>query len=348
LLVIARETTAATAQRTMASENGIRLLPPSPPIDSIVRAAPNIVYGIVSFEFDPGGVAREYDVAACAITPEGRAALPSAVSAAEAANTTRDAASAKTELRRRLGPLQAACVAGNLAHLPRPSPIGYHLAVGPDHERALSEGERMGAAPVHRNWRQADVCGQGRPSAQWIPADELLGARPQTEARALADFVCGAIVVIGGSTSLQPDVHLSPYGLMDGAMILANAARGRLIAAEMPAPLGRAFHILFQIVSVMLTVWLIHLAFKWIAWMRARLERNRGRHEGGALTFWRLGRVATHPIALGWLAPICIFFAGAAFTVMTLQFGLWSTLSVPAFSAALAETMIEWDAEMEA
>ena len=105
--------------------------------------------------------------------------VPSAVSAILAASETQNAAEAKRRLARDMAPYARACAVGDLEALPEPPAINYHIAVGPGYGRA-GGASRVGAAPVADNWPDARLCGRGRASASWVPADDFLAASEQT------------------------------------------------------------------------------------------------------------------------------------------------------------------------
>ena len=353
-LVLARETVPAAPERNAgraalaAHARPLVQLPPAPRYDDIVRLSPNIAYAIVSFQVDPRGVVREYNQAVCAVTPNGLGLVPSAVWAVVAATETANAAAAKVGLAAALEANSAHCASFAPLWAPPSAAVNYHLAVGPGYDAEEAGQARLAAVPVRDGWAWRSVCGVGRPSASWSPADELLTASARATEASIADLLCGSILVIGGNTSLQPDAYWSPYGRMDGAMVLSNAVRGRLVTGNTSEPWRRNLHLVFQIGMVLLTVLLVRIVFQYVGHVRRNLNRSRGSRSGLSNFIWGVGIVAVHPVTLNWLAPIVLFVFGAIVTVLTLNFGFWGMVTFPAFAASLAECIFEWEADLAA
>jgi hypothetical protein len=338
LLVLAREVAPISAQDDETNPSGLRQLPPTA-FDDIVQPSPNIVYSIVSQNVDPSGMAREYDQVACAIAPDGRRAIPSAVWAVEAAALADTGAMAKKQLAARTAQVTAACRSGG--PIPVAEEISYHLDVGPSADGSGGGATRLSAAPVTKGWRDYKSCG-APPSAAWVPAEEFQRA---AHGSALKDFLCGQIVFIGGNNVLQADTYRSPYGPMDGALVLANAARGRLITGDVSSAEYHYARLGVQILLILITVNLIRHAFMAIGKIRSHLHRIEIENLGIKSFFVGCGRLIVHPVTINWAAPLVIFFLGAIVTALALQFNL-IFISMPAFAAASSETIFEFESDL--
>src|SRR5262249_5516177 len=116
-------------------------------------------------------------------------------------------------------------------------PINYHLSLP-------SEASRVAPPSVALRPSAARRCNRtSAPAVTTLHAMDVLGAIDSGSPS--KEMFCGAVVVVGSSNSeIARDDHLTPYGLMPGAFILANGARGLDLAGPLsrfPYGLGLAF-----------------------------------------------------------------------------------------------------------
>ena len=156
---------------------------------------------------------------------------------------------------------------------------------------------------------------------------------------------CGALVIIGGNTSLQSDTHLSPYGDMDGAVVLANAIHGRLIAGDGADPTTRSWRLFIQIALVLFTVIVVRGILPRPHPCATNMEAQR--LASGHRPQFDVAGFLLHPLTITALSPVLMFLLGAAFTFIALRFNVWGVLSASAIVAALSEFFFELDAEAD-
>jgi len=237
-----------------------------------------------------------------------------------------DAALATARCDRPNAPLVVGVPGDDLIFNAQNGPIHYHLGLTKTADGAWVSARwrstPLRPAPAARcNQTAAPVAGLLRVSDIFAGIDA---------GGASAGLVCGAMVVVGSTSTITRDVHPSPYGDMPGAFILANAARGLDIAG----PLRRYPYLagLAVVGGVCAIVFLAHEGIH--RWSQAILRR-RPRTRRGAAFRWTVKKL-THPLTLSILITNLLFLVGMAATFVMIKDGYWGVFAASVLAASLS------------
>lgn len=238
-------------------------------LDEIVRASPNIAWGDVGAYADHDGIIREQVFWTCHQPGDGRDAviIPSASLFVWARHHSPSPAAAVTAVERMFDSQQGLCEPDARIHFAafsdeyrfhRSGLIEYRTTI----DAMLDDtGERVRYAPdglprlMTLGFCEVDPGACGRPA----------------QAPELGHLVAGRLVLVSVSNDFSGDDHLTPVGMMPGAVILANAGRA-LINTGPP----RAAHWTTElgvIGCVLLVIWTV-----WATFERLNKRAQRIRH----------------------------------------------------------------------
>lgn len=215
-------------------------------------------------------------------------------------------------------------------------PINYHMSVATG--GAPAEGAQLLRPTATLRTHAAHDCGAtGAPVAMVVNAmDVLVGADSGAASNAL---FCGAIVVIGSSyTEVVRDDHLTPYGEMPGAFIMANAARG----LDLSGPLRR-FPYFIGLGFVLLAVLFVFLVFEGTRRASELILNMPAQTRLGRLLRW-FAEMLTHSLTVGVFTIHIAFLAGLVLTFYALDNGYWGVFAAPALAAAASNAFDEFNA----
>jgi hypothetical protein len=201
-------------------------------------------------------------------------------------------------------------------------PINYHLAFAED-------GAPVNWPQAARRPRVAERCGSASaPALSVISPMDVVESLDEGEI-STAPF-CGASVIIGATSEIARDAHLSPYGLMPGALIFANAARG----VDLSGPLRR-FPFWYGLIVVMAITVVVFFAYEAVHSLSGRLLGNEPKTTASKMAHWVTAIVA-HPITVSFLITNILFLAGLALTFFAIREGYWGVFAAPALAASLS------------
>lgn len=240
-------------------------------LDEIVRDSPNIAWGDVGAYADHDGIIREQVFWTCHQPDDGRDAviIPSASLYVWARHYSPDPAAAAAAVARMFDSQQGLCepeakigftAFGEEHRFHRSGLIEYRTTI----DAMLDDtGERIRYAPdglprlMTLGYCEVDpgACG-------------LAGGAPE-----LSYLVAERLVLVSASNDFSGDDHLTPVGMMPGAVILANAGRA-LVNSGPP----RTAHWAVQLAvvgCVLLVIWTVWAVFEWLNKRAQRIRRPR-------------------------------------------------------------------------
>lgn len=242
-------------------------------LDEIVRASPNIAWGDVGAYADHDGIIREQVFWTCHYPDDSSDAvvIPSASLYVWARYHSADAAAAVAAVKGMFANQSALC-------LPRAS-IRFS-AFGREHRfqrSGLIEFRTTIDAMLDESGERIRFAPDGLPRLMTLgfcEVDPAACGQPG-EAPELGFLVAERLVLISASNDFSGDDHLTPVGMMPGAVILANA--GRALINSGPPRTAHWVVQLFVIGCVLLVIWTVWAVFGWIN-KRAQRIRNPGLH----------------------------------------------------------------------
>lgn len=244
-------------------------LPMYATLDEIVRASPNIAWGDVGAYADHDGIIREQVFWTCHQPGDASEAVivPSASLFVWARHHSPSPAAAVTAVERMFDSQQGLCAPdarirfaafGDEHRFHRSGLIEYRTTIDAMLDDA---GERVRYAP------------DGLPRLMTLGFCEIdPGACGQpTPAPELSHLVSGRLVLVSASNDFSGDNHLTPVGMMPGAVILANA--GRALINSGPPRTAHWTTQLGVIGCVLLVIWTVWAVFERLN-KRAQRVRN--------------------------------------------------------------------------
>lgn len=240
-------------------------------LDEIVRDSPNIVWGDVGAYADHDGIIREQVFWTCHQPDDERDAviIPSASLHAWARHYSPSAAAAATAVERMFDSQSGLC---------EPDARIRFAAFGEEHRfhrSGLIEYRTTIDAMLDQTGHRIRYAADGLPRLMTLgfcdldpPACGRAGSPPD-----LGHLVAGRLVLVSASNDFSGDDHLTPVGMMPGAVILANAGRA-LINSGPP----RTAHWTVQLVvigCVLLVIWTVWALFERINRRAQRISSPR-------------------------------------------------------------------------
>ena len=138
------------------------------------------------------------------------------------------------------------------------------------------------------------------------------------------------MVVVGSTARIVRDVFPSPYGMMPGSFILANAARG----LDMAGPLRRFPYWtgLGFVIGITIVVYFVYLLINRAARGLLRRQPRTAIDRTGRFLVDNL----THPLTLSILIANLLVLVGLALTYFTVKTGYWGVFAASALAASLS------------